>query len=445
MIQRHVLPILMVIDVIAGIIAAPTLAAAQGLTATERTMTAWVEDHSAEAERLLERVAAMNSGTMNFEGVREVGRVFEAELSALGFDTRWVPGAAFDRAGHLFADRDGDGPRLLLIGHLDTVFGPDSAFQDVSRVDGARMKGPGVADMKGGLVVVLHALKALDAAGVLDRMSLTVALMGDEERAGAPREVSRAELIAAANRSDFALGFEDGDGRPETAAVARRGGAGWTLRVTGTRGHSSQVFGEELGYGAIFEAARILVGFRTALAGEEYLTFNPGLVLGGSTLEHEPTQSQGLASGVSNVVAETALVTGDVRVISAEQSEMVRRRMREIVDQHLPGTEAEVTFGPVPTPMPPAEGNYRVLAVYDLASRDVGTGGVEAAHPAALGGADISYVASRVRGALDGLGMMGTGGHSLDEHADLAAMPGQTSRAAVLLLRLSQGPFDAVP
>lgn len=425
-----------------GSLIAPTLAAAQTLSPIEQRLTTWIDGHVTEAQQLLERVAAMNSGTMNFEGVREVGRVFEAELSALGFRTRWVPGTAFDRADHLFAERDGTGPRLLLIGHLDTVFGPDSPFQTVERVDASTMKGPGVADMKGGLVVLLHALKALADAGVLDGMSLTVALMGDEERAGAPREVSRGALIAAADGSDFAVGFEDGDGKPETAAVARRGGSGWTLRVTGTRGHSSQVFGEELGYGAIFEAARILDEFRETLAGEEYLTFNPGLALGGSTLEHEPTESRGLASGVSNVVAETAIVTGDVRVISSEQSEMVRRRMREIVDRHLPGTSAEITFGPTPTPMPPVEGNYRLLSIYDQASRDVGAGPVEAAHPAALGGADISYVALRVRGALDGLGMMGTGGHSLDERANLDLMPGQTKRAAVLLWRLSQGAFD---
>ena len=85
-------------------------------------MIAYVDAHNAEALALLERVVNINSGTQNFAGVREVGAIFRAAFDALGFKTRWVDGAAFQRAGHLVAEHRGTGPKILLIGHLDTVF-----------------------------------------------------------------------------------------------------------------------------------------------------------------------------------------------------------------------------------------------------------------------------------------------------------------------------------
>src|SRR5436190_6961593 len=105
------------------------LAALQVSAPTERAIVSAVDANNADALALLERVVNINSGTHNFAGVRAVGDVFRKEFDALGFKTTWVDGAAFKRAGHLIAEHAGPGPRVLLIGHLDTVFESDSPFQ----------------------------------------------------------------------------------------------------------------------------------------------------------------------------------------------------------------------------------------------------------------------------------------------------------------------------
>jgi len=422
-----------------GVGLAPLELQAQAVPA-EIAMSAWVEDHRDEALELLEELTNLNSYTLNVQGVREVADVLTPRFKALGFDVRWIDGSGFGRAGHLFAERRGSGTKMLLIGHLDTVFRPEDPFQTYERIDEATVKGPGVSDMKGGLVAMLQALEALESEGLLGGMNLTVAMIGDEERIGSPRDLARGDLVTAAEWADVALGFE-GLEIAETAAVARRGGTGWTLTTTGTRGHSSRIFTEELGYGAIFEAARILDGFREELAGEEFLTFNPGIILGGSEVERDATGNAGQASGVTNVVAETATVTGDLRTISAEQGERVIARMREIASRNLLGTSATLEVRGVPSGMPPRESNYRLHAIYDQASRDMGIGPIEVIDPMRLGGADITSAAPYVDAALAAIGGMGAAAHSFDETLDLRAMEIRTKLAAVFLLRLSQGAY----
>lgn len=400
-------------------------------------LVAHVDSHESQALDLLEKAVNINSGTMNVAGVREVGDLFLAEFDALGFETEWVDGAPFNRAGHLVAKWDGGEPRILLIGHLDTVFEPDSPFQRYERIDGNRARGPGSIDMKGGNVVMLYALKALKAAGVLDHLSIRVVLTGDEERRGEPIDLAAEALVDAARWADHAIAFEDGDGDPETAVVARRGSSSWSLQATGKPAHSSQVFREDIGYGAIYEAARILNAFRTELAAEDNLTFNPGVIVGGTEVELDRKTASGTAFGKNNVIAEHARVDGDLRALSEEQLSMAVRRMQEIVDANLPHTKAEIAFQHRYPPMAPTSGNHRLLELYDEVSRDLGFGKVTAVDPRRAGAADISFAADYVEMALDGIGLMGEGGHTVDETADLTTLGMQTKRAAVLLYRLS--------
>jgi glutamate carboxypeptidase len=427
---------------LAAALAASALVSAQSsspLAPAERTIVQYIDAHTSDALALLERAVNVNSGTQNFAGVREVGRIFAARFEALGFTTRWVDGAPFKRAGHLVAEHPGAGKRVLLIGHLDTVFEPDSPFQTFRRVDDRRAKGPGIIDMKGGLVIMVSALEALQAAGALKSMNLVVVLTGDEESAGDPQDVARAALVAAAKGAAVAMGFEDGAGDPRTAVIGRRGTTGWTLTVKGTPAHSSQIFRPDIGYGAIFEAARILNAFRETLGGEAHLTFNPALALGGTQVQADVVQARGTAFGKDNVIPEHAVISGDLRALSKEQFARARERMTALATTGaLAGTRADIVFDEGYPPLAPTEGNRALLAMYDQASRDVGAGPVTAVDPDRAGAADVSFVAGHVPMILDGIGQMGDGGHTVNETADLATLPSQTKRAALVLYRLTR-------
>ncbi len=407
-----------------------------GLTAAERALTTFIDTDNARALALLERIVNINSGTMNLAGVRAVGDALRPEFDALGFKTDWVDGASFGRAGHLVADHPGTGPRILLIGHLDTVFEPDSPFQKFERLSATSAKGPGTTDMKGGNVVMIHALRALHASGALKSMNVVVVLTGDEEAAGRPLSASRAALVKAAQGAEVAIGFEDGDGNPATAVIGRRGTSNWELRVKGKPAHSSQIFNSENGYGAVFEAARILNAFREKLAGQPHLTFNPGVIVGGTSVDYDGPASRGTGFGKSNVIAEHTVVTGDVRALSPEQFESAKKAMQEIVAASLPRTSATLIFDDGYPALAPTPGNERLLAFYSRASIDVGGGPVVAVDPDKAGAADVSFVAGHARMILDGVGLMGTGGHTVHETADLTTLPMMTKRMAVLLARL---------
>jgi glutamate carboxypeptidase len=407
------------------------------LSKDEQAVVTHVDAHGAEALALLEQVVNINSGTMNFEGVREVGTVFRSQFDSLGFKTRWVSGDGFKRAGHLVAELPGPGPRILLIGHLDTVFERDSPFQKFQRIDASAATGPGIIDMKGGNVVMVQALKALRAANLLNAMNLIVVLTGDEELTGEPLAAARAALVEAAQGAEMAIGFEDGPGDPKTAVIARRGTSSWQLKVTAKAAHSSQIFRSDIGAGAIYEAARILTAFREELAGEEYLTFNPGVMLGGTSMEFDAVQSRGTAFGKENVIAQEAVATGDLRALSIEQLQRARKKMQEIVARPLPHAQSTLTFDDGYPPLAPTAGNKRLLEVYDQASRDIGAGPVGPVNPARAGAADVSFVAPYVKMALDGIGLMGHDDHTPGETADLTTLPSQTKRAALLLHRLT--------
>jgi glutamate carboxypeptidase len=404
----------------------------------ERAIVSAVDSGNAEALALLEKAVNINSGTHNLPGVRAVGDLFRREFEALGFRTRWVDGAAFHRAGHLIADHPGKGPRILLIGHLDTVFEADSPFQKFRRVDDRTATGPGIIDMKGGDVIIVAAMKALKSAGVLNDLNVVAVLTGDEEDAGDPQAAARAALVEAAKGAQYALGFEDGPGDPRFAVTARRGTSSWRLDVRGKTGHSSQIFRPDMGYGANYELARILDGFRRKLAGEEHLTFNASLVLGGTAVEIDEVLSRGTASGKTNVIPERAAAIGDLRTLSKEQLQHAREAMQAVVAEALPQTSATLTFEDGYPSLPPTDGNARLLAEYDRASRDLGFGAVSAVSPDRAGAADVSFVSGQVKSIIDGIGLMGHDDHSPGETADLSTLPSQTKRAAVLLYRLQQ-------
>jgi len=413
-------------------------AAAAAPTAAETRMIDTVDARYEQSIARLERLVNQNSGSRNLPGVKAVADLLRPDFEALGFKVEWKPMEATHRAGHLIATHNGKKgrKRLLLIGHLDTVFEPDSGFLKFER-QGDDATGPGVEDDKGGVSVMLAALEAMQAAGTLKDANIEVVLTGDEEDVGEPQELARADLIAAGKRADVALDFEGlarEDGQ-DMGSIARRSSNSWTLTTTGKSAHSSGIFSESVGDGAIYEMARILTSFRTELP-EPNLTFNVGLIGGGQTAQLDPDRVRIAATGKTNIVAPIAVARGDFRTLSQDQTERVAQRMRDIVSRHSPGTDAriEIEFG-YPA-MAPTEGNRALLAKLNEVNATLGLAPMDALDPLKRGAGDIAFVARDTDGLI-GLGLVGTGGHSLKETADLGSLRRQAKRAALLMTRLS--------
>ncbi len=411
-------------------LAVPGINGFAALAPKEQEIAAWVDAHAGEFAPELEAAVAIDSATENLAGVRQLGEHFASQFAALGFAARFAPlPAETGRAGHVVAEHKGTtGKRVLLIGHLDTVY-PGANF----RREGDTVHGAGVADMKGGDVVLLMALRALHATGALEGAQVIVVLTGDEEAPGEPQAVARRDLRDAAARSDVALSFESAIGA--TGTVARRGSITWVLEVQGVTGHSSGMFSDLMGDGAAFELARILDGFRTELRKLDGVTINPALIAAGA--QAELTRTDGRETGKSNIIPQRALARGDLRTVSAEQLAEAQARMQAVVKQNLRRTSAELKFLEGYPAMPPTPGNYALLAQLDQASRDLGFDAITAFDPRGRGAGDIAFVSPPLPG-LDGLGLDGPGQHTTNESADLRRAPELVKRAAVLIYRLTR-------
>jgi glutamate carboxypeptidase len=423
-------------------LAALALAPAPAMARLSPTETRMVQTVDAEQERtlaMLEKWVNQNSGSLNLDGVTKVGGMLRAELEPLGFTVQWIDMRETGRAGHIVATHKGNGrgKRLLLIGHLDTVFEPDSPFQRWER-RGNEGVGPGSGDNKGGVAVIIAALRAMHAAGTLKNADIEVVLTGDEEDNGMPIELARRDLVAAGKRADSALDFEGlaQQGGKDIGSIARRSSGAWTVTVTARSGHSSGIFSAGSGNGAIYELARIVDSFRRDLP-EDKLTFNVGMIGGGQTAEMDAGRIRISATGKTNIIPAIAVARGDIRGLTPEQIERVKAKMRTIVAQPLAGATAKIEFDPDEyPPMAPTEGNRALLARLNAVNADMGLEQMGELDPAMRGAGDISFVAKDVDGLI-GLGPASEGDHAPGERVDIASIWRQAKRAAILMSRLS--------
>lgn len=411
---------------------------AQTLSPLEQKIVDAVNKKMAYAEALLKESVDINSGTLNISGVKKVGDVFAREFTKAGLTPEWVSlPDSLRRAGHLVATRQGTkGKKLFLIGHLDTVFEPDMPPNPYKRLNDSTATGQGVNDMKGGDVVAIIALQVLEELGLLKDASIVAYFTGDEERAGTPTSVSRKDFIDRAKTCDVALAFEGASGL-RNVATARRGSSGWELKVSGKTGHSATIFTPNAGYGAIYEAARILNSFREELSTEKYLTFNPGIIVGGSEMNYNEKTAKGEALGKTNIISPAVVVTGDLRFLTEKQKNAAREKMTAITQRNLGGTTASIRFKDGIPAMEPTEGNDAIRKVISDVSVSMGLGPTEAGDPGSRGAGDISYVAKYISG-IDGLGASGKGAHAPGETINLKEFPILIQRTALLIHRLIQ-------
>jgi len=402
-------------------------------------MVATVDAEQARTLRFLETMVNQNSGSRNLEGVRKMRDIVAPEFTALGFTSRWIPMEQTGRAGHLVLTHKGrkGGKKLLLVGHLDTVFEPDSPFQTYV-LNGDKATGPGVGDDKGGIAVILAAVRAMQTAGTLKNANIEVFLTGDEEEAGSPTEVARADLVTAAKAADVALDFEglSRENGKDMGSIARRSSQSWTLMVEAKSGHSSGVWGANAGDGAIYAASRILSAFREELP-EPYLTLNVGLIAGGAEADVAEDNAHVSAQGKTNIIPGKVVARGDLRTLSLEQNAAAMRKMEWIVARSYPGvTSAKITFSEGYPPMAPTAGNKALLARLNRVNATLDLPEMQPLDPMKRGAGDISFVAEYIDG-LVGLGPHSTGDHAPGETVDVASIWTQAKRAALLMTRLA--------
>ncbi|HLA94964.1 MAG TPA: M20/M25/M40 family metallo-hydrolase, partial [Pyrinomonadaceae bacterium] len=402
-----------------------TICYGQKISPQEQKIVDFIDKSSPDAIHLIEKLVNIESPSEDPAGVKNTGTILMPEFRSIGMTAKWIDmPAEMKRGGHLLAETSGSqGKRVLMLGHLDTVLRGEKF-----RREGNKIYGTGTSDMKTGVVVMYYALKALESVGALKDRRIKLLLTGDEEDTGVPASISRRDMVDAAKTSDMVLSFENGGNN--IATVARRGYSDWELEVSAKTGHSSAIFKESMGSGAIFEAARILNQFYINLNHEKYLTFNPSIIAGGT----EITTADGsiTSTGKGNVVPAKVIVRGDLRFLTEAQKTAAREKMKAIVAMNLPGTSAKIGFRDEMPGMEPTPANLELLKQLDQVSQDLGYGRITALDPGDRGAGDISYISDLIPG-MDGLGATGGNDHAKGEYADLDTMPIQIKRAAILI------------
>lgn len=413
-----------------GVVALAQEPVEPAINAEEQEMLVWLDEREEEMLALLERITNMNSGSLNSAGLDAVAAVFDEELRGLGFSTSRLPGEliempscpgsdySVDLADHLLARRPGNGSRLLLMGHIDTVFPPDSPFQTFRR-QGDTIYGPGVADMKGGLVVMLYALKALAAADALDEAAFTVLLNSDEEMGSLS---SRKYLEEEALYHDWGLVYESSG--IDTMTRQRKGIGQARLVVTGRAAHSGGA--HEQGLSAIKELAYKIVQIENMTNYETGLTVNVGVVNGGEA---------------RNTISPCAEALIDLRYPQPEQGVAAVEFWREIFERvySYPVDSGEITTESYinlhrPPKIPTPESDYlldKTIAIGRLLGQDIGI--VDSG-----GGTDGSLTQGVGLPTIDSLGIAGSGAHSNREEARASSLAERAALSAVLIRRLAR-------
>jgi glutamate carboxypeptidase len=386
----------------------------------------------AAAEPMLDQVlewSAVNSGSRNLPGLERMAAILANAFSILPGALELVDAApveAVDAAGHIFAIEHGQNMRLkvrpdapvqlLFTGHMDTVFPVDHAFQQTQWLEDGVLNGPGVADMKGGLTVMLAALKAIEATGAADSIGYEIIVNSDEEVGS----LGSAPLIAeAAMGKRAALTYEPSALPDGTLAGARPGSGNFSLVIHGKSAHAGR--NPEDGRNAIVAAAELALRLEGLI--RDGLTVNSSRIEGG---------------GPSNVVPDLAVLRVNLRPRTPEIEAEAKRQIGEMIA--IVAVERDVTihahggFGRPPKPMTPAM--ERLFGLVKQAGADLGqpigwkaTGGV----------CDGNNIAACGLPVVDTMGVRGGKIHSMEEFLVSESLGERAALSALTILRIAEG------
>ena len=380
------------------------------ISATEQAILANISENKQNQADFLAELVRINSFTENKAGVDRVGQRIVDELSGIGYEHRPVDSGEGIGQFHRLVPPKGSAKRIALLGHLDTVFPPDSGFVDFT-VDGDRLRGPGVLDMKGGLAVVVFALKALKEQGV--EAGVTVFLNSDEE-IGSPH--SKPWLCGHLTNMDAALVFEGG--RDEDALITCRKGSGrMFVRTSGRAAHAGMRHHE--GINAAVQLCHACIALDGLTDYARQVTVNIGVVGGGIA---------------KNVVPESAEALVDFRYVDPADLEALRAAVKTIeTSTFVDGATTEIELIHARPPMPRTDEGVELMRRYADASLAVGLTCGEA--PLQGGGSDANLVALENVPVIDGLGPFGGGFHTVDEWIYAQSLVLKTQALAVFLHR----------
>ncbi|WP_156041299.1 M20/M25/M40 family metallo-hydrolase [Chondromyces apiculatus] len=369
---------------------------------------------------LIERLVQVNSFTDNIEGGNAVGELLAAEINAIpGMRTWSVPSQRY--ASHWFAEseaaRGAEGGFVALVGHLDTVF-PPGTFEGFRR-DGELARGPGVLDMKGGLVVMIEALRALSAIGALPRVPVRLGIVSDEE-VGSPE--GRALLQQALSGAACALAFESGR-KADLIITSRKGTGAVRVVAHGKAAHAGN--NHKDGANAIWALARFVDKAQRLTDYDRGVTVNVGKVSGGTS---------------KNTVPEDAEAQVDFRYIRiADGIAMVKsfEEAARAAAEEVPGTTVEVLGGVARAPLERTDANVALFQEYAGHAKAAGLGHGEAALVG--GGSDASTTAEIGIPSIDAMGPRGSGFHTRDELIEVASLVPKAEALAAFLLGRARG------
>jgi glutamate carboxypeptidase len=373
-------------------------------------LLAYIDTKEQEMLGFLEKLVNIDSGSFDKAGVDRVGSILADRIAALGFSVQRMPQK--DYGDHLVCRKPGKGEkRILFIGHMDTVFPLGTAKSRPFRVEAGRACGPGVVDMKGGIVCLLYALEALKATGhaSYDQMGIDLVLNSEEELLS---PTSRPIIEKEAQGADAVCVFEPA--RPGGEYVIRRKGAGkYKLTVSGRTAHSGVY--PERGRSAIGELAHKIIALHGLTDFSTGTTVNVGVIQGGERF---------------NIVAEKAWAEFDLRVPSMEEAKRMEKRIREIVQtQTIPETAAELTGGLVFPPMEQTEEAKRLFEAVREAGRSLGLD----LRGISTGGGSDGNCAAQFAPTLDGMGPQGGEAHSDREYMEIASLAERSKVTALFL------------
>ena len=371
--------------------------------------------------KTLERLVNIETGTGTADGMSAMSDLLEAELKALGFSTSRSKAAGRVVGDNVVGRLDGKGgKKLMLMAHMDTVYVKGTVAKAPFRVDGARAFGPGIADDKGGIAVILHTLKLLKARGFQDFGAITVMFNTDEEMGSFG---SRDLIQKLANDSDVILSFEPTIAIKEMLTLGTAGVVYYKVNITGLASHAGAA--PELGVNAMVEAADVVLRTMDLDNKNRALRFNWTI---------------GKSGGLSNVIPDEAYVEANIRyALKADLDELLKALEDRILNRKkLAKSEIKITVDHGrPAFTAGAAGKALVdkaIGIYKEA------GGELSVVPTSGGGTDAAYAALGGKPVIESLGLPGFGYHSNQaEYVMIDAIPRRLYMAARMIMDLGQG------